>query len=1087
MSKIEIGQSDILSALESGDIGLWVWNVKTNEVLWSDHAYVMLGYEPDEFKMSYDKWVELLHPDDIESAQYSVISQIESKKSFSTDFRLKCKDGSYKWIRGSGKVIKYADDGSISLFCGTHNDITEKKNAEILLKEKLNILQEAEKISNLGSWELDLKNNKLFWSDQIFRIFEIDKNQFGASYEAFLSLIHPEDVDKVNNAFLTSVKNKDSYEVEHRLLMPDGRIKYVIEMGRTYYDNEGNPIKSIVTVQDITEKVLLEKEIERREKIFKSIFYNLNVGIVFSDNLGNIMIANDYFCDILGYTIDEIKTINVKDITYIEDFSLEKELISRICSNEIQNFKIEKRYIKKNGEIVWADLSLSPIKDDSKNIKHFIGVITNINDRKNVELELIKAKENAEKANQAKSIFLANMSHEIRTPLNGIIGIAQLLQSENLPKHTKEYIKHLNMAAQHLLELINDILDFSKIESGELKISHDEFSLRETINEVIKVLYYKAKEKGIELTVYLDPLIPNKLLGDQIRLKQILTNLIGNSIKFTEKGYVALEVYLKNIQENKVAVIFKIKDTGIGINDEKKKSLFTPFYQGGNFVTKKYGGTGLGLSIVKRLVDAMGGDITFESEIEKGTTFEVTISFDIVDADILSISEKLLNLKILFIEGSSVSSENILKILRSLKFNVFKYDGEVLDNFDILIIDLSKENEKVLKNLLESFPIEKTIIITDSNKSEIIKNFTTSPVILEKPILPSDIYNAISKIIYGKKEITKEKNNFHCDDLKIVALVVEDNKVNQIVLQNMLKKINISSEIANDGYEAIQMAKTKHYDIIFMDIQMPNMDGYEATKEIRRLPGYSNIPIIAVTAHAFKTDADKSIESGMNDHITKPISMNELIKSITKWINISCVEKIENSKTDNSDIPFLDIKDAELRGNSVEKIRPLIKIFLDEVNKDLATIKEHVESNEISELQKIIHKHKGASGNISLIDIHKNLSEIDKYLKAGVPPSNLKELFNKFYEQVNILNMFSTKNNEKKVSNFSIEKISIDDIDKLKSLLKDNNLQAIEVFNKLMADLSSVDNDLTKKLENEILILNFREALYILEKIKEKL
>jgi len=268
---------------------------------------------------------------------------------------------------------------------------------------------------------------------------------------------------------------------------------------------------------------------------------------------------------------------------------------------------------------------------------------------------------------------------------------------------------------------------------------------------------------------------------------------------------------------------------------------------------------------------------------------------------------------------------------------------------------------------------------------------------------------------------------------------------------------------------------------------MPNMDGYEATKEIRRLPGYSNIPIIAVTAHAFKTDADKSIESGMNDHITKPISMNELIKSITKWINISCVDKIENSKTENSDIPFLDIKDAELRGNSVEKIRPLIKIFLDEVNKDLATIKEHVESNEISELQKIIHKHKGASGNISLIDIHKNLSEIDKYLKAGVPPSNLKELFNKFYEQVNILNMFSTKNNEKKVSNLSIEKISIDDIDKLKSLLKDNNLQAIEVFNKLMADLSSVDNDLTKKLENEILILNFREALYILEKIKEKL
>lgn len=1091
INKLNISIDEIWAALESGDIGIWFWDNSTGKVLWSDHAYKMLGYYPNEFEMSYEKWIELLHPEDAEYAQLSVAKQLEFKNSFSVDFRLRAKDGSYKWIRGAGKVIRYADDGSMLYLTGIHTDITEKKNAEILLQEKLYILEEAEKIAKLGSWDLDIKNNKLFWSNEIYNIFEIDKDEFGASYDAFISTVHPDDRKKVDDAYRESVRSKKNYQVEHRLLMPDGRIRYVIERGKTFYDKDGTPIRSIGTVQDITEKVLLERSVKEQEIVFKSIFERAPVGIIFTDKLGNIILVNSYILELLDYEHKDLKNKNISEITFAEDYKKEQIFIQGLLNNEIDYYRIEKRYIKRDGSLIWMDSNRSSLKDEDGNIKNFISVVLNINDKKLAEQELIKAKEDADRANQAKSTFLANMSHEIRTPLNGIIGIAQLLKNENLPKHVVEYVKHLNMASHHLLDLINDILDFSRIESGEMKIINDIFSLKDTINEVVKVLYYGAKEKNIELTVFVDPLIPSKIKGDSLRVKQILTNLLGNAIKFTEIGYVSLDVFIKNSTENEVELLFVIKDTGIGISGDKKQKLFTPFFQGDQSVTKKYGGTGLGLTIVKRLIEAMNGDINFISEPGKGTTFYVTLKFGIYDHSGLIYNEKMTNLNILFISDLSVYSQNIYKILESLKFKVTVFDETFSfenNKIDIVIAVHSIKNEEIINKILKLFDPGKAIIITNLYKPEAQKIFSKKPFIMEKPVLPSDIFNAVTKILFKEDIVTKEKYLTSCDSKiqDIHALIVEDNAINQIVLQNMLKQFNISSDFANDGLEAVNLAKKKKYDIVFMDIQMPNMDGYEATRQLRKIPEYTDVPIIAVSAHAFKTDADKSLEAGMNDHLTKPVSINDLFKALSKWINVKCTFSNEPKTYSASQIPFLDLQDLKMRGNEPGNIKFLVNLFIEEVNRDIPIIKQYIKENEIENLQKIIHKHKGASGNISLVDIHKNLVEIDKLLKAKTEPKMIKNLFDKFFDQIDILNSYKETLEGARKEIVSFKKISKDDIEELKRLLLDNNLKAIEKFEDMKYGLSSMDGLLTNKLGIAILNLNFTEALMILEELSNK-
>lgn len=1093
-----ISYDEILSLLESSEIGAWVWDLKTGNAEWSDHAYRMLGYEPFSFEVNYDVWASLVHPEDYESASSSMFKQIEEKNAFSIEFRLRCKDGSYKWINGRGRCIIRDPQNNIIKIVGTHTDISDKKSAEILIENQLKLLQEAEKISHMGSWELDITNNKLHWSDEIFNIFEIDKNLFSASYDHFLSLVHPEDREMVNATYSESVKNKTPYYVEHRLLMPDSRIKYVVERGKTFYDINGNPIRSVGTVQDITEKVLLEQQVIKQENIFKAIFDNSSVGIVFGGLKGDIILANEYFCNLLGYSMNEIIGKQISDITFKDDFEKEIPLFKKILSGEIKDYRMEKRYYTKNGDMVWVDLSVSALKDHNGDIANLVGVIVNITDKKLTETELIIAKELADRASQHKSMFLANMSHEIRTPLNGIIGISQILLSENLPPHIEDYIKHLNYASKNLLALINDILDFSKIESGEFNLINEEFSIKDLIGESVKIFSYQIREKKIEMGVHIDPDIPEILIGDTFRIKQIINNLLSNAIKFTENGGIFLDVYHTSLQDNNHRIVLRVGDTGIGMNDEQLNRLFTPFSQGDSTISKKYGGTGLGLSIIKRILNKMGGKIEVSSREGSGSVFTVTIELKSPknkESTRSRLPEKLKNLNILVISLKSYFSEYILKTLHSLNLNADLITFDKIDsieaNYDLIFLDYHENNDDFYHFILKKLQKKDIIITTNISKSIISKKFKNKNIrkILEKPVLVSDIYNSILELFdhnSGEEAIAKDHYSTSLNLKGIKALIVEDNKINQIVLKNMLDKLNISSDIASDGIIAVEMIKNRIYDIIFMDIQMPKQDGYETTKIIRKDERYKDIPIIAVSAHAFKTDAEKSIEAGMNDHLIKPVSLPDLFTVISKWLKMECkMPEKQRNMEDSSEIPFLNLRDMNLRGNEINDIIPLIELFVEEVYNNLQQIKDLINAGNITILQKEIHKFKGSSGNLSLTEIHTNLQTIDKLLKQNISPEKLKNFFDIFFDQIHILRAYIERNRENSKNSKLISKEITDEfIDETILLLKSNNMSAIDRIKEIKNSLLEIDKDLADNLEKDVTNLKFSKAIEKLMEIK---
>jgi PAS domain S-box-containing protein len=782
-------------------------------------------------------------------------------------------------------------------------DITDRKQAEKALLEKTAFID--------GILRYSI-NQAIAATDLDFRITyynPIAEKIFGYTAEEAIgkTVMEIHTKEKVKHARFQRAIKIVQEEGEYRYTVVDEKedgTHYVDSRVSGILDKNGEIIGFLLLSSDVTERKRNEAALRESRKQLHAILNNSATVIFLKDITGHYLFINKRFEELFQISNEEISNKTDYDFFPKENAELFISHDKKVIKSQ-SLLKLEEVFPQSDGLHTYLSVKF-PLYDTKGDIYAVCGMATDITERKKIEEELIQAKEAAESASHAKSEFLANMSHEIRTPMNAIIVLTQLVLKTELTAKQQDFLTDIKSSSQALLSIINDILDFSKIEAGKLSMESVNFNLENVLNRISNMLGMKIEEKGLELFITIDTDIPHYLVGDPLRLGQILVNLTNNAIKFTEKGKILIKVKNLALETEKVKLHFSVQDTGIGISQEIIAHLFDAFTQADGSTTREFGGTGLGLAICKRLVEMMGGEIWIESKLGKGSVFNFTAFFGMKENQV---------------SGKNLGHENISQE-----------------------VNKTQEVDKLLQN------------------------------------------------IQGAR-----------------ILLAEDNAINQKVAREILESIGLIVEIVNNGKEALAaIAHKSGFDAILMDVQMPEMDGYEATQLIKRQ--HRELPIIAMTAHAMSSDKNKCLNAGMDDYVSKPIDVDQLFIVLTKWIkpkNIGFQQEVikKSVSTRNFEgqeelpdkLPGIDIKSAIKRlGGNKKLFKTLLNNFDFDYQNAVNDIRAAINKPDLKTAQNLIHTLKGVAGNISAYHLQGAARDLEIALKEA----RLDDEINTFIEQL---------------------------------------------------------------------------------------
>lgn len=1014
---------------------IYDWNIGTGRIVWTENITAGFGYAFEEVEPTYDWREKQIHPSDLGRIRAQLKENLTSGKDFIGEYRFRHKNGHYVDVWDKGRVVRDSS-GRVVRMVGSMVDVSEQKRVEKALRAIAEGISSSTGVnffralvrhlaSALGV-KYALVGEMVDEKQERVRTVAVWSGEgYAENFEYGLAGTPCENV--VGQSMCLYASGIQRQFPEDLVLKELGAESY---LGTPLFDSAGKPLgllavlhhepladefdlRSILGIFAVRAAAELERKkteetLRESEERFRKTFSEGPIGMVIVGNDYKLLKVNRALCEMLGYTEEELARRTFMEITHPEDVDKDVRLAEKLFRGEIPSYRLEKRYLKKNGEILWIHLTATVVRDFSGNIQYGLGMVEDISERKRVLEELARARDAALEQANLKSQFLANMSHEIRTPMNGVLGYLGLLSSRAFAdeREMTEFVRGAKSSAESLLTLINDILDFSKIEAGKLSIESIEFDLRSVVEDTASLLAPKTEQKGLELACLVEFGVPLALKGDPTRLRQVLINLTGNAVKFTEKGEIVIRASLLDENEQSARIRFSVKDTGIGIPADKHHLLFQSFTQVDGSSTRRFGGTGLGLAISKQLVELMGGTIGFQSEPGKGSEFwfEVALSKNLA-ARPRMVNADIRNAALLVVDDNGVNRDILCRMVESFGCRAFSAAGSaeamrVLqkqltlgDPIRTAIIDFQmpeEDGEKLAKKIKSHPALEPTFLIlltSVGTRGDAARAKQAGfAAYLHKPVKQSQLLEAITAVLGRSKQEEEEQpliTRHWLEEAKRGGsiLLAEDNPVNQAVAEAVLSRAGYAVVSVKDGREAVEVLSARDFDLVLMDLQMPEMDGIEATREIRKMTGpKSKTPIIAMTAHALSGDREKCLKAGMNDYVSKPIEPLELKEVIQRWMarKPSPSANAAPGRKSGAAAPVDWARLEESSGGDEEFRRQLTEVFLADCEGRLSRLKESLTREDFGPIAREAHSIKGAAANFGATELSGLAGSLEK-------------------------------------------------------------------------------------------------------------